>query len=218
MTDRVHRCEELAQEFREEEHLEDAGNYYTAAGYGRLCQNWPIPEDVGSMDLPDGTSPRSVGLGIQYLLAGALCYRLSDNLDRCENRCEQGTLFIKDILESDPIWQEKNSMARCGLGYEMIGDLRLYGDLGGYGDAYETAEDYYLRATPEQGWQGETEFTAIMSILIEFTNSVDFELSSEKEAQIRDLSLVERIQYKQENYHAIIESVISDGNWTSDVI
>lgn len=111
------------------------------------------------------------------------------------------------------------------LAHGLIGDFRLYGDLGGHEEEYATARREYETVrteypveTPELAWQAETEFAPTMSILIELARSVDYDLDEETTEQIRDISLIDRIEYKREHYAAIIDEVLADGNWESDVI
>jgi hypothetical protein len=57
-----------------------------------------------------------------------------------------------------------------------------------------------------------------MSILIELARSTNYGLNEETATQIRDRSLVDRIEYKRDHYEAITDEVLADGNWESDVI
>lgn len=146
-------------------------------------------------------------------------------MDRCRTRCEQGIRFIKDVNENEPGWHEGGGHARSGLTHELIGDFRLYGDLGGHEEQYATARQEYetvrtehQHETPEIAWQAETESAPTVSILIELARSVDHDLDEETTEQIRDISLIDRIKYKHEHYAAIIDEVLADGNWESDVL
>lgn len=57
-----------------------------------------------------------------------------------------------------------------------------------------------------------------MSILIELARSTDYGLDEETATRIRDVSLIDRIEYKRDHYEAIIDEVLADGNWESDVL
>lgn len=70
-------------------------------------------------------------------------------MDRCRTRCEQGIRFVEDVNENEPGWNELGmgldegkSPARSGLAHELIGDFRVYADLGGHEEEYATARRY----------------------------------------------------------------------------
>lgn len=222
---------EAAREFRRSGDLILAGGYYTASSHARFARSWSFLTDDLKNDPREEISPSEIGYGVESLLAAALCYRLAGEMDRCRTRCEQGIRLIDDINENEPGWfegmglDEGKSNARSGLAHELIGDFRLYGDLGGHEEEYATARREYetVRAeypveAPETVWQAEPEFAPTVSILIELARSTDYGLDEETATQIRDRSLVDRIEYKSDHYEAIIEEVLADGNWESDVI
>ena len=214
-------CVEAAREFRRSGDLILAGGYYTASSHARFARSWRFIRD----DPLENISPGEIGYGVESLLAAALCYRLAGGMERCRTRCEQGIRFIEDANENEPGWHEGGTHARAGLAHELIGDFRLYGDLGNHEEEYATARREYetVRAeypaeSPEIAWQAETEFAPTVSILIELARSTDYGLDEETATQIRDVSLIDRIEYKRDHYEAIIEEVLADGNWESDVI
>jgi hypothetical protein len=129
------------------------------------------------------------------------------------------------VVRGNGLKRKKKKNFRSGLAHELIGDFRLYGDLGDheeqYGIArqeYETVRAEYPAETPEIVWQAEPEFAPTMSILIELARSTNYGLNEETATQIRDRSLVDRIEYKRDHYEAITDEVLADGNWESDVI
>jgi hypothetical protein len=218
--------EDFARDQRQKGNVTIAGVYYVATAHGNFMRFRRQPstiDDESMEDLIDEkeslTSSRfrwSTGLGraITAMIAGGLCFRLADTMDRCQANCTQGTLFLQDVLD-----HEGNYIAspRIGLYHEMIGDLRLVGELGDYDEAYNTAHKRYRNAEHDLGWSMEDDFDDLMFIVRELANSVEYEISEDTWEQIYRLSLEERIRFKREEYPHIIDRVIEDGNWDSDI-
>lgn len=208
----------VAQEQRDDEQFSNAGVYYTAAAHGWFMRFWCLPEDLpGSYNVPTN-SAKYLGRGVQDTLAAALCFRLENSLNRCQNRCEQGLLFVEELLDDDEFVREADENPRVGLLYEIIGDLRLFGELEGYDDAYLTAKEHYDGVSSQRGWQSEPEFDSLIRTLVELAKSTDYGLDEQTEKQILHKSLLARIEYKRKHYPSIIEEVLADGTWTSDTI
>lgn len=106
---------------------------------------------------------------------------------------------------------------RIGLYHEVIGDLRLIGELGDHQTAYKAAHDRYRGAGHDLGWSMEDDFDDMMRYVLKLANSVDYGISDDTREQIFRFSLEERIQFKRDHLPTIIEQVIEDGNWESDI-
>ena len=150
MNRRAKEYREIARSHRTAGRLTEAAGYYTTAGFSESSRIWRPPEDRPST-ATHAILPKSVGKSVKYLLASALCYRLADEMARCRNRCEHGVLMIRDLKDNEPGWFEgmglnEKSNARSGLAHELIGDFRLYGDLGDreeqYGIARQSTRQY----------------------------------------------------------------------------
>lgn len=223
MSDRSHEFSDAARESRAEGNLEEAAGYYCASAYAEFSRMWRLPGANPERSEPDGLSHVAAGRGVERLLLAALCYRLAGELDRCRNRCRQGELVVTDLLNHDPSWQAAENHAPAGLANELIGDFRLFGDLGGHETAYDTAREHYEQVDhpkwpDERHWQDESEFTSAIAVLVELADSAGYGISEETIAQIRDYSLLDRIDFKRDHYERIVEAVLKDGNWESDVI
>lgn len=206
----------VAQEQRNKGAFDDAGRYYTAAAHGWFMRFRSLPEDLPDSYSVPASSPKYLGRGVQDILASALCFRLADAPDRCQNRCEQGLLFVNDLLDHQELVQESDEQPRIGLLHEMVGDLRLFGDLEGHDDAYRTAQEYYEGVSSQRGWQSEPEFDSQIRTLVELAKSADYGLEKGTERKILHESLTARIEYKREHYPTIIQEVLTDGTWHSD--
>jgi hypothetical protein len=208
----------VAQEQRDRKRFNNAGVYYTAAAHGWFMRFRCLPEDLPDSYNAPANSAKYLGRGVQDMLAAALCFRLENSLDQCQNRCKQGLLFIEDLLNHDGFAQEIDEKPRIGLLYEMIGDLRLFGEFEDYDDAYLTAKDHYGGVNSQRGWQSEPEFDSLIRTLVELAKSTDYGLDERTEKQILHKSLLDRIEYKRKHYPSIIQEVLTDGTWDSDAI
>lgn len=208
----------VAQEQRNSGAFDNAGVYYTAAAHGWFMRFRRLPEDLPDKCSVPATSPKYLGRGVQDLLAGALCFRLADAPNRCRNHCKQGLLFLEDLLEHDELVQESDEQPRIGLLHEMIGDLRLFGDLNTHDNAYAVAEEYYENVDSQRGWQAEPEFDSLVRILVELAESADCNFEEKTKRRILHDSLTARIEFKREHYPTIIENVLTDGNWYSEEV
>lgn len=207
-----------AQEHREKGQLSDAGTYYTAAAHGWLMRFQRLPEDLPeSYDVP-AQSPKYLGRGVQDILAAALCFRLANLPERSKNRCRQGLLFVKDVLDYGGIGEETEGHPRIGLLHEMTGDLYLLGELNGYDDSYEVAEEKYSDINTQRSWQSEPEFDSLIRFVIELAESTNYKLDEQTKRQILHESLTTRIRYKREHFPSIVAKVLEDGTWHSDTI
>lgn len=203
-----------AQEKRNNGKFTDAGNYYTAAANGWFMRFWYLPEDLPeSNDIP-ANSIKYLARGVQDMLAAALCFRLTDSLDRYRNRCKQGVLFVEDIIEYDGL----NETPRVGLLHEMIGDLKLFGEFDGYDDYYLRAAKQYSNVDSHRGWQAEPEFDSLIRTVVELAKSTNYGLDNRTEEKILHDSLTARIKYKREHFPSIVAEILEDGTWYSDTL
>lgn len=208
------RYREYARQQRRDGNLHEAADYYTAEAYGYFMRFRPPPDFVderareGKDTHPD---PGQLGFGLRALLLAALCYRMSESPDRAVNRSKQGILLVEDLRDNEPIFERTPHQAWC---YEAVGDLRLFGDLEGYDDAYAEAECGYEGTDNPIQWQSEYEFEFLIQPLIRLAESVGHDLSDETAEAIRRRSLTERIAYKQREYPDIVAAVLEAGNGT----
>lgn len=77
--------------------------------------------------------------------------------------------------------------------------------------------DRYHTVECDEHWQQQADFDDLMLYVLELADSVDYGISDDTREQIYRLSLEERIQFKREHLPDIIEQVIEDGNWESDI-
>lgn len=207
-----------AKKKRQEGDLVTAGNYYSTAAYGWLLKLRHLPEDIPGEEHGTLLSPKQLGSAIRVLLASSLSYRLAGEIDRCRNRAKLGLLIVDDVLDYEELFQDTEDNPRYGLGHEMKGDLKLVADLDSFESEYEIAARSYREADSQFGWQSEPEFDWIIQPLLEFADSVGHNIDETTREQISVFSLSERIQYKIEHYEDIIDAVIEDGNWESNVL
>lgn len=217
---------DFAREQRQQGNLTVAGAYYVSTAHGYLMRfrrkpSWgnddSMEDHIGEEEpLSSSWFRRSTGLGpgMRYMIAGGLCFRLGDAMERCRSCCRQGILFLQDVLD-----HEDTHMAspQIGIYHEMIGDLRLIGELGDHESSYESARERYRTSEHDLGWSMEDDFDDMMHYVLELADSVDYGISEDTWEQIYRLSLEERIRFKREEFPQIIEHVIEDGNWESDV-
>jgi hypothetical protein len=217
--------EHFAREHRQSGNLTTAGLYYVATAHGNFMRFRRLPSttnDNSTEDTADNGTPGSprlrwptaLGISVVYMTAGGLCFRLADAMDRSHTCCTQGTLFLQDILDHE---SADIASPQIGLYHEMIGDLRLVGGLGDHDAAYERAHERYRTADSDLGWSMEDDFDDVMQFVLELADSVDYGISEETWEQIYRLSLEERITFKRDNYPTIINRVLEDGNWDSDI-
>jgi len=191
---------------------ERAGTYYTAASHGWLMRYRSLPE-VDNVTQPDNV-PENLGRAIQDRLAGAVCFRLAEQSDRAKSICQQGIAVVEDADEYDEFPAEgSGANPRKGLFHEMIGDLRLVGNMGDYDAAYLTAAEYYNEAESPRGWQAEPEFDSLIQLLIDLAAASGRTIDDAKRRQIQHASLRERVQYKRAEYPNIVSDLISSGEW-----
>lgn len=133
-----------ARSLREEGHLQEAGDSFTAAAYADLAKGTP--------------SATWYSGGETNLERAALCYRIEGQIERCENRCRQGILIAEEMLDRvfettpDSEW----GRARRGIWHEYIGDFRTLAGLPGSDAAYSRAEAVYRRnGDPETSYAEE---------------------------------------------------------------
>lgn len=213
MTRQAYEYIEFADAQRDAGKYETAGNFYFAASHWFLFRFRHLSTDGDDGAENTYLSTQKLAGWERRILRGVLCYRISGNLARCRNHCEQGILIAEDLHDNERDfggnWQE----AHMGLCHELIGDLRLYGALGDHQAAYDEARGVYETIDNHLGWQAEDEFHALISPLLTFAAAISHEIDFETENTIKNESLLERIDYKKEHYEDIIEQVVENGGW-----
>ena len=113
---------------------ERAGDEYSRAAWRVLAE----PRDGQT---PFAADERGyVGVAVQYLLTGAICYRVAGRDSRATHRGVEGVAVARDLQNalSQPV-------QRACLD-ELIADCRVAGGLDGVAAAYEAAADAYRAA------------------------------------------------------------------------
>lgn len=132
-----HEWAERADQYREEGDLATAGDNYTTSGYAHLSEGLPT------------RYCSHVSWALYRLLVAGVCFRMAEEVERCQNRCKQGVLIAEDtgkrVKELDSA-SNAYDQARRGAWQEFIGDFRLVGDIDGANEAYDLAKDWYEHA------------------------------------------------------------------------
>lgn len=181
--------------YLDQEEFTKAGDYYTFSAYSA----------IGSSEFE---ATINLGGGITGLLTASICYRLAGKKDRSKNRCKQGILILEDLR--DFVFKHD---VQIGLTHELAGDFQAIGGLNGYEKSYDTAREYYVDCENPFGWMGEAEFELPAIFFLRLAASIDYPLDDQTASEIRNTSLVKRIDYKRENFHAVVQQVIEDGRF-----
>ena len=204
---------DFARGLREDGQLSAAGSYYSSSAFGYLMKFRSIERKQNKKEI----LPTKLGYFSRNILLGALCHRITGNDSRTELLCRQGVLAIKEVLDHEPLFQKPEREAPIGLCHEMIADFRVTGKLDSPNQSYFESKKYYKEVGNQRRWSVEPEFEVHLNTLVKLTNAINHELPSEKESQMRN-SLVDRIEYKEENFEKIIKKVVEVGNWDSDLL
>lgn len=192
---------EVAREAREEGNNEKAGRYYALDAFEGL-----VMKEGGRA---------WVAAGVQSLLRSAICYRIAPNAEACETRCHQGIAIVED---ADELVYDENPLH--GLADEIIGDFRLIGGFGGHREAYERARETYVAYEAAQSdtwntiqWQSEDEFQFSLGPFLQVAWAVGHEF--ENSGEIRNSSLLARIDAKADLFEDLLVDLKEDGVWAS---
>lgn len=150
----------------------------------------------------------NLGGGITGLLTAGVCYRLAGEEKRSKNRCEQGVLIVEDLR--DFVFEHD---VQIGLTYELTGDFRVVGELGGYEESYDTAREYYVDCENPFGWMGEPEFELPAIFFFRLASSIDYPIDDRTASEIRNTSLTRRVDYKSEHLPDVVRQVVEDGHF-----
>lgn len=201
---------EKAARLRAAGQIREAANYYVSSAFGYLMKFRHL--DGGDHRL----SPTKFGYFTSVLLLGALCHRISGNPERARHYSSVGIEVVADIRDNETMY-DTDVEAPTGLCQEFIGDFRLVGQLDCWKDAYRTAADHYSTVDNHRQWAAEPEFEQPMITLIELAEGVDYDLTDDTKGRIRYTSLEARIRFKHDHYEEIIQRVVDEGNWESDI-
>ena len=207
----------VARECRRNGRLIQAALYYDAAAGGWFATAWNLPAEPAESDNhPDINFVNFAGW-LRDQFASALCFRLADAHQRCRARCRRGILILEDLRDGDEL-TEYGTTAHRGLFNEVIGDLRVVGDMDASDTAYAAAGEQYATITDDFGWQADHEFCLAIQPFLELADSVGYDIDEPTRKQIKHTSLDERIAYKRQHYSDIIDAVLDAGNWESDAL
>ena len=143
--------------------------------------------------------------GIREHIYGSLSYRFDDQMDRCQNQCQQGILLLEDLRDYDSFGEDN---ARKGICWELIGDYRVVGALDQQDFAYERAAKYYETVPQERhhNWSGEPEFSVSIMQFIDIAKSAGIEFDDTRYKEISVYSLTRRINTKKRSFPEIINN------------
>ena len=147
----------------------------------------------------------------RYCFLGGLCYRFDGSDDRADQVAQQGVLLVRDFREHVPRFRQPTPDAPIGYCHELEGDLQLLGGRGGHRDAYEAALERYEAVDNPRQWSCEPEFHTLATTLVDLADAAGEPLDEETTAQLRDLSLTGRVEYKLSNFVDIIEAAVETG-------
>lgn len=205
---------QYADERRGDELWITAGDYYCAAACGYLSGFRAISEvDSEKQELRGYRSPKELGSWARSLVRAIVCYRIGDQPGRGMGLGENGCRIAEDLLEHETDFEGSWARPHVGLCHEVMGDLRLAGDLGGSRESYAEARAVYGDVENHLGWQAEPEFELLILTMLEFGGSVGYTIDEDTKDTIKNESLVARIEYKQAHYGDIIDRVLEAGGW-----
>jgi hypothetical protein len=204
--------QKYAESCRKEGQLQTAGNYYANAAFGWFMKFRHIPNENKDLngECSNNIKPAYIGYSISDLIFSSLCYRINKMSYECRNRCMLGILLVDNIRVNEKIFNEDAELGFCN---EVIGDLKLVGDIEGSAKSYQEAESYYEQVSNPISWQAEPEFEAAIIPHIDLSISVGYGFGESDRESIMYKSLLSRISYKKNHFRDIIKKVIEAGNW-----
>jgi len=211
MKEKARNLSKKAEELRQSDRLQAAGNYYTASAheYAGVVTEHTFP----------GADKTVSALG--ELLNAATCYRLVGDTYRVNNRCELGTLLAEDYLNyiDSGEWDENSFVPfRRGAWHEFIGDLRTVAEKEEASNAYEKAIDIYISAGDWEVVYGEKEHLRIASYLRSVRRGLGHDISEDApEMQGSGTTFSEWVWYKQENLPKYLSQLEAQGSWPTQI-
>lgn len=180
-----------------------AGEHYSLAGFARLSEDIP------------GRYGIRVSAGVVNLLRAAICYRVGNRPNRCQNRCEIGILVAEDVHQR--VFDEERpenayDRARRGVWQEYIGDFRHIGRINDPDEAYQNAIDVYEDAGDPDTFYSEQEHCYTMAVYREVARSVGRDCGP-VDSVSNDLTLGTWVQKKRETYVSMLTELEERGEW-----
>lgn len=211
MTTEHRRYVKIADKHREKMDFEEAGDFYGIAGYHALASSW------ARVSTSDAIEKGPIADSIVDQQYAATCYRLGEKSNRCKNRSKQAILLLADLR--DRVFDHD---AWIGLTYELEGDFHVIGSLKGNGEAYSKASDYYQKVESATdideiiAWTDELGFDSNFRYFIRVLRALGRDIDDETITAIGSHSLVERIEYKEAELPALLDSLEENGTWHWD--
>lgn len=189
---------------------EDAGDAYTRAAWRTLAD--PRPDQS-----PFGADEKGwTGIGLQYLVTSAVCYRVAGSPTRAGSRGLEGVAVARDLRTA----LDHPAQHACLL--EVAADCRVAGGLDGAAEAYEDATDAYREAAgavdDPHYWATTPLFEAVAGPLRQVARTTD---DGEIAVAWEDLHgsdparpgafLAHRTTYKRQRFASLLERVVEDG-------
>lgn len=195
---------EKANELRKEGQYSDAADEYAAAAY----------EYLGEHGLEHSLS---AARGLKALAVGAICLRLSGDLEGAENLCWQGVYISESIAaeaQSRPPASHSHDQSERLIWYEFEADFRTIGGHSGREDAYDRVEQAY-RDVGDPACASCEQFhmsvAAPMKLLVYGTGLDEEPLHAVLEPPAH---LTEWIEFKRTHLPTALDSLNVDDEWT----
>ena len=195
---------ETAHALHESGEYVEAADSYTAAAY----------EYFGANGL---THSVSAARGLESLLRGAACLRVSGKRDRYRNLCWQGVYLSQAIAAeamSRPPESHPHDRSERRVWYEFEADCRALGELPDVDEAYETAERAYRDAGDPQCVSCEQILMAVAvlpKLLFRGTSADSDDLN---EMLRPGTTLTEWIRFKRQRLPAVLKRLDEEDEWT----
>jgi hypothetical protein len=120
-------------------------------------------------------------------------------------------------MEHEDRFCAPKNKARLGLAHEMRGDISLFAGIHGHQDEYTQASEIYKTVDSDKGWQADDEFSIIIKPVIELAASTNYEIDVETKDRIERTSLEARTRFKDDTLDSILDRVLDQGGWESDI-
>lgn len=191
-----------ARSLRKEGRLEEAGDNFTAAAYGDFAKGTPTVTWYSG--------------GETNLERAALCYRICEQMERCENRCRQGILIAEEmvdrVFDMDP--GSEWGRARRAIWHEFIGDFRTIAGLDGSDAAYSRAASEYRRNGDPETSYAEEEHPPIFNFYRSVVGAVEQD-PGPFDTVTSTLTFSQWVELKRSRLGEAIEILCDRGEWDS---
>lgn len=195
-------------EFRKQNDIDLAGDYYNAAANGYLASMQYSPSMLEKGHAPDYLRLRYLTHSVRNRLFSILCRRFEDEHSHARAVARQGVAVIEELVNHHPSVTE--SAGRRGLCHELEGDLRYVADLGDHEQAYDAALDCYDQVPDGDKWIPEPEFTSAIDYVEDLMIAAGLTPDSRrfKKAHMDELPI--RVDMKRDEFRTAIEELTAE--------